>query len=149
MAHVKLVGLGLNKLSDKSKKMVFIGYESGTKGYRFFDPIANKLVVSRDVIFDEKQPWDWTNVVDNTGQPSDSFINYELSEENPTIGENAVEPGAEAEGGGFAEPQNTLGSNGTPAAQWATPPSNHSKETFGGPLRFRTLDDLFGSTDEV
>ena len=32
---------------------------------------------------------------------------------------------------------------------WATPPSNHSEDTFGGPLRFRTLDDLFGSTEEV
>jgi hypothetical protein len=33
--------------------------------------------------------------------------------------------------------------------QWATPPSHHSEETDGGPLRFRTLDDLFGSTDEM
>jgi hypothetical protein len=31
--------------------MVFIGYESGTKGYRFFDPSTKKLVISRDVIF--------------------------------------------------------------------------------------------------
>jgi len=58
VAHVKLVGPGLKKLSDRSKKMVFIGYESGTKGYRFFDPTTKRLVVSRDVVFDEKQPWD-------------------------------------------------------------------------------------------
>jgi len=56
VAHVKLIGLGLKKLSDRSKKMVFIGYESGTKGYRFYDPTTKRLVVSRDVIFDEKQP---------------------------------------------------------------------------------------------
>jgi len=53
VAHVKLVGPGLNKLSNRSKKMVFIGYESGTKGYIFFDPATNRLVVSRDAIFDE------------------------------------------------------------------------------------------------
>jgi hypothetical protein len=53
VAHVKKVGPGLNKLSDRSSKMVFIGYESGTKGYRFLDPATNKLVVSKDVIFDE------------------------------------------------------------------------------------------------
>jgi hypothetical protein len=53
VAHVKKVGPGLNKLSDRSSKMVFIGYESGTKGYRFLDPATNKLVVSRDVIFDK------------------------------------------------------------------------------------------------
>jgi len=58
VAHVKTVGPGLKKMSDRSKKMVFIGYESGTKGYRVFDPSTKKLVISRDVIFDEKQPWD-------------------------------------------------------------------------------------------
>jgi hypothetical protein len=41
--------------------MVFIGYESGTKGYSFFDPSTKKLVISRDVIFDEKQSWDLAN----------------------------------------------------------------------------------------
>jgi hypothetical protein len=53
VAHVKAVGPGLSKLSDRSNKMVFIGYESGTKGYRFFDPTTNRLVVSRDVVFEE------------------------------------------------------------------------------------------------
>jgi hypothetical protein len=66
-AHVKLIGPGLAKLSDRSKKMIFIGYEVGTKGYRFFDPTAKKLVISRDAVFDEKQPWDW----DSAGADSD------------------------------------------------------------------------------
>jgi len=85
-----------------------------------------------------------------------------LSDENPTIEEIAVEPAAENQGGGFGEPEgvvqpnaatpsphNTPESNQAPAVNWATPPSDHSEETFGGPLRFRTLDDLFGSTEEV
>jgi hypothetical protein len=38
MAHVKIVGLGINKLSDRSKRMVFLGYEPGTKGYRLCEP---------------------------------------------------------------------------------------------------------------
>jgi hypothetical protein len=54
VAHVKQVGPGIGKLSDRSKRMVFIGYESGTKGFRLFDPSTNRLVVNRDVIFDEK-----------------------------------------------------------------------------------------------
>jgi hypothetical protein len=56
VAHVKQVGPGINKLSDRSKQMVFIGYESGTKGYRLFDPTTNRLVVSRDVVFEENVP---------------------------------------------------------------------------------------------
>lgn len=57
VANVKLVGPGISKLSDRSSKMVFIGYESGTKGYRLFDPSTNRLVVSREVIFEENKPW--------------------------------------------------------------------------------------------
>ena len=55
VAHVKHTGPGLNKLSDRSTKMVFIGYESSTKGYMFFYPAAGRLVISRDVIFYECQ----------------------------------------------------------------------------------------------
>ena len=39
----------------KSKKCVFLGYSDVTKGYRLLDDKTNKLVVSRDVIFDEKK----------------------------------------------------------------------------------------------
>jgi hypothetical protein len=45
VAHVKLVGPGLNKLADRSSKMVFIGYESGSKGYRLFDPTKYRSIV--------------------------------------------------------------------------------------------------------
>ena len=29
------------------------------KGYRLFDPVAKRVVVSRDVIFEEEKQWDW------------------------------------------------------------------------------------------
>ena len=43
------------KLDEKSKKCVFLGYSDVTKGYRFLDVKTNKLVVSKDIIFDEKK----------------------------------------------------------------------------------------------
>ena len=42
-----------SKLDSKSTKCVFLGFEKGVKGYRFWDPISKKTVTSRDVIFDE------------------------------------------------------------------------------------------------
>ena len=33
--------------------MVFLGYEDGTKAYWLYDPARGKVVVSRDVVFDE------------------------------------------------------------------------------------------------
>jgi hypothetical protein len=57
--------------------MVMIGYEHGSKAYRLFDPTKKRLVVSRDVIFDEGTSWDWgehgsgasTFTVDNWTMP--------------------------------------------------------------------------------
>ena len=51
--HVKTVKPSLVKLEDRSTKMVILGYEDGTKAYRFYDPARGKVVVSRDVVFDE------------------------------------------------------------------------------------------------
>jgi hypothetical protein len=46
--------------------MLFIGYErnSGTKAYRFYDPQTKRLRVSRDVVFEEKQAWNWSSAAD-------------------------------------------------------------------------------------
>lgn len=59
VGHVKQVGPGITKLSDRSKKMTFIGYEAGSKVYRMFDPATKKLVVSCDVAFEEDRKWCW------------------------------------------------------------------------------------------
>ena len=42
-----------SKLDPQSKKCIFVGYDDVTKGYRLWDPTAYKIVISRDVIFDE------------------------------------------------------------------------------------------------
>jgi hypothetical protein len=52
VAYAKRIGLRVTKLADRSTPSVFLGYEPGTKGYRVYDPVNNKLIVTRDVIFD-------------------------------------------------------------------------------------------------
>ena len=59
VAYAKKAGPGISKLTDRSTPGVFFGYEPGTKGYRIYDPVKDKLMVTRDVIFDEKKPWNW------------------------------------------------------------------------------------------
>jgi len=49
------------KLEDKSKRYVFIGSDEKTKGYKLFDPISKKVMVSRDVRINETSEWDWNN----------------------------------------------------------------------------------------
>ncbi|KAL7281585.1 hypothetical protein ACG7TL_004902 [Trametes sanguinea] len=45
---------GEGKLNKKAVEMIFVGYEPGTKGYKFWNPATRSIVVSRDVIFDEE-----------------------------------------------------------------------------------------------
>jgi hypothetical protein len=48
----------LNKLDDRRKKMVFVGYERGTKAYCAYDPVVRRVHITRDVVFDEDAQWD-------------------------------------------------------------------------------------------
>lgn len=48
------------KLDDKSEKLIFLGYHS-TGAYRVFNPQTQKLVLSRDLKFDEGQSWNWSD----------------------------------------------------------------------------------------
>ena len=51
----------LRKLDDRSRTMVHLGVEPGSKAYRLYDPINRKIVVSRDVVFDENRVWKWNS----------------------------------------------------------------------------------------
>ena len=54
VAFVKITGR-LLKLEDRRKCMLFMGYEAGSKAYRCLDPATFKIHISRDLIFDEKK----------------------------------------------------------------------------------------------
>jgi len=59
VGHVKNTKPHLGKLDDRSTPMVLLGYEEGSKAYRLYDPKRGKVVISRDVVFDEMAAWDW------------------------------------------------------------------------------------------
>ncbi|KAB2622242.1 hypothetical protein D8674_024424 [Pyrus ussuriensis x Pyrus communis] len=48
-----------HKLEETSVMGVFIGYGTCEKGYRVLNPLTQKVLLSRDVIFDENGRWDW------------------------------------------------------------------------------------------
>jgi hypothetical protein len=61
VGHMKLVGPGISKLSDRALPVVFLGYETGSKAYRVLDPVKHRLYITRDVVFEEDRKWNWEN----------------------------------------------------------------------------------------
>lgn len=43
------------KLDTKSEKLMFIGYDKNSTNYRLFNPITRKVIISRNVVFNEKR----------------------------------------------------------------------------------------------
>uniref|UniRef100_A0A2N9G6A8 Integrase catalytic domain-containing protein n=5 Tax=Fagus sylvatica TaxID=28930 RepID=A0A2N9G6A8_FAGSY len=58
-AHVHVPEERRTKLDNRSITCVLLGVSEESKGYRLFDPVAKRVVVSRDVIFEEEKQWDW------------------------------------------------------------------------------------------
>ncbi|KAG7582944.1 Zinc finger CCHC-type superfamily [Arabidopsis suecica] len=59
IAYAKVDKPHLRKLDDRSRILIHLGTEPGSKAYRLMDPQTRKVTVSRDVIFDETKGWDW------------------------------------------------------------------------------------------
>jgi hypothetical protein len=76
----------LKKLEDRGRKMIFVGYESGSKAYRAYDPIMKRVHVTRDVVFDEQTQWGWGSGGDD-GKPggSDDIFTVEYATTGPTV----------------------------------------------------------------
>ena len=82
IVYVKNTKPNLKKLEDRGQRMVFIGYEKGSKAYRAYDTTTGKVVITRDVVFDEGTQWDWSGM--ETGSDAgggDSFtVEYPIEE---------------------------------------------------------------------
>ena len=89
------------KLENKSLCCVLLGVSEKSKGYRLYDPIAKKVVISRDVIFEEEKQWDW-----DVSYKEQILMHLEWGEEDNGTNENeAEEDGSEGDeiGGNDAE----------------------------------------------
>jgi hypothetical protein len=61
IANVRPAVPHLKKLDDRSVGMVYFGVEEGSKAHRLYNPQTKKIVVSRDVIFEEAVAWNWNS----------------------------------------------------------------------------------------
>lgn len=59
IGHVHIPAVQRKKLDDKSFKCVFLGVSEESKAFRMYDPESKKIVISRDVVFEEEGKWSW------------------------------------------------------------------------------------------
>jgi hypothetical protein len=59
LAHVHVPDVHRKKLDGKSIKCVLLGVSEESKAYKLFEPVEKRIIVSRDVIFEESKGWDW------------------------------------------------------------------------------------------
>lgn len=74
-----------------------LGVDEGCKAHRMYDPVKRKIVVSRDVIFEESVQWKW-----NTNSGEDVAIEFTVEESaifNPVWGSIAADEVAQQQGG--------------------------------------------------
>lgn len=71
VGYVKIDSAHLRKLDDRSRDLVHLGTEPGTKAYRLVNLMTKSIVVSRDVVFDETQKGRWLETSENGKDESD------------------------------------------------------------------------------
>ena len=59
---------------------VLLGVSEESKAYRLYDPASQKIIVSRDVVFEEDKGWDWDKQYDETIR-----CNFEWGEEEHAV----------------------------------------------------------------
>lgn len=150
--------------------MVFVGYEAGTKAYRFYNPVSRRVHVSRDAVFEEERSWEWGAekgagpdddiepfVVEHlatgpTGQGGPVAATPTATQRSTSAPAPMAPPATPSQAGTpthGAGPR-TPASASSPAIEFASPPqgdldldNDHDDDV---PLRFRTVDNLLGAS---
>ena len=60
-AYAQVPEVKRKKLDNYGKKCIFIRYNEELKAYKLNNSLTKKLVVSRDVVFNEVEAWSWSN----------------------------------------------------------------------------------------
>lgn len=71
VAHMLEKGKNLGKFDSKTRRCIFIGYSLESKAYRLWDPVAKKVLKSRDVKFLQ-------DFQENDLETSEDFIDIEV-----------------------------------------------------------------------
>lgn len=73
-------------LDNKSCKAIFLGVNEESKAYKMYNFNSKKIIISRDVLFEENSTWDWGSNEDHVNTTSNVLTgeNYgQTTQEEP------------------------------------------------------------------
>ena len=146
LAHMKVPSQKVTKLDDRSKPVIHLGKEPGTKAYRLYDPVNKIVHVSRDVIFEERKQWPWKEDEESHREQSKMFTVFGTG-----TGESLTE-----ENLGTSFDTETDNESNPDSVQNESIHSSSSSVSIAGseasnepPRNFRSLSEVYANTEEV
>ena len=158
IAYMKVPSVFIKKLDNRSKCVVHLGRETGTKAYCLYDPDTGVIHVSRDIVFDEANGWKWQEIEVKDIQSQSSFVVAgfaERSSQSETIQgdeehtEHSVlsTPQSQASGSRLSTPQSQAsGSRHTNTS--GTQYESDELDESNPPRNFRLISDIYNETEE-
>lgn len=104
VAHVHVPDARRTKLENKSFSCVLLGVSEESKAYRLYNPLTKRVVISRDVIFEEEKQWDWDASYEEQLLMDLEWGDDESSIDMDDVNESDSEGGDEVEGAGNSSP---------------------------------------------
>ncbi|KAL8132353.1 hypothetical protein AgCh_008011 [Apium graveolens] len=92
LAYMTIPSTLVSKLEDRSKATIYLGREPGSKACRLYDPVVNKILLSRDVVFDEQKTWDWEENSEQQNKMEGGFVVFDSSAEMEADAYHDTEP---------------------------------------------------------
>ncbi|XP_068319497.1 uncharacterized protein [Pyrus communis] len=101
IAHAHVLDNRRVKLDAKSCKCILLGVSEESKAYRLYEPVSQKIIISRDVVFEDDQQWKWG---DSHKEAIVTELEWDTDEENNSSREENDPESDEDEAVGETEP---------------------------------------------
>lgn len=150
LSHMRIPSVNMTKLDDRSKAVIHLGKEPGTKAYRLYDPVNKRVHVSRDVIFEEEKAWSWNQDEEGTELKGETSVVFGMSATDSggeeLMGENNSQSSSVSATPGESEnSQNVESDTESTSASNSTSESDTSREA----QRYKSVAEIYANTDEV
>ncbi|MCI08065.1 retrovirus-related pol polyprotein from transposon tnt 1-94 [Trifolium medium] len=95
LAHSHVPNVHRKKLDGRSIKCVLLGVSEESKAYKLYDHVERKIIVSRDVMFEENKGWNWNkkkaDKVNEIVSDTEDNNDVEVENEQAETGTNTID----------------------------------------------------------